>query len=99
MLEKLAGALAARRRPDQALPHARRWLALDPLHEASHRLLMRLYAAEGERAALVRQYEYCAQVLAVEIGVEPAPETVALYRDLTQVMAGPPRRWHTSGRR
>ena len=81
-LERLAGALAARRRYDQALPHARRWLALDPLHETSHRLLMRLYAAIGDRAALIRQYEYCAEVLAMELGVEPAPETIALYREL-----------------
>jgi DNA-binding SARP family transcriptional activator len=88
MLEKLAGTLSARRCYDQALLHARRWLALDPLHEASHRLLMRLYAAEGERAALVRQYEYCVQVLAVEMGVEPAMETAALYRELAQARDG-----------
>jgi DNA-binding SARP family transcriptional activator len=82
MLEKLAGALAARRRYDQALSHARRWLALDPLHEASHCLLMRLYAAAGDRAAVIRQYEYCTQVLAAELGVAPAVETMALYRQL-----------------
>ncbi len=81
-LEKLAGALFTRRRYDQALPHARRWLALDPLHEAGHRLLMRLYAATGDRAALIRQYEYCIQVLAAELGVAPAVETMALYRQL-----------------
>ncbi len=81
-LKKLAGALLARRRTDQALPYARRWLALDPLNEPSHRLLMRLYAAIGDRAALIRQYEQCRQALAAELGVEPAPQTTALYREL-----------------
>lgn len=83
VLEKLAGALLARRRYDQALPYARRWLALDPLHEASHRLLMRLYAASGDQAAVIRQYQQCAQALAAELDVEPALETIALYRELT----------------
>jgi DNA-binding SARP family transcriptional activator len=99
ILEKLAGALAARRCYGQALPHARRWLTLDPLREASHRLLIRLYAAEGERAALVRQYDQCVQVLAVELGVEPSLETVALYRELAQARDGPATRMSTSGRR
>ncbi len=78
-LEKLGGALHARGQIEQALPHARRWLALDPLHEASHRLLMQLHAAAGDRAALARQYRQCVDVLAAELGVEPAPETSALY--------------------
>ena len=32
--------------PDEAVPHAQRRLALDPLHEPAHRSLIRLYAAE-----------------------------------------------------
>jgi DNA-binding SARP family transcriptional activator len=89
-LEKLAGALAARGQTDQALPHARRWLALDPLHEASHRLLMQLHAAAGDRAALARQYRQCVEVLAAELGVEPAPETSALYYALLHSDPAPP---------
>jgi predicted ATPase/DNA-binding SARP family transcriptional activator len=84
VLEKLASALVARRQYDLALPHARRWLALDPLNEASHCLLMQLHAASGDRAAAARQYEQCAGALASELGIEPAPETTALFHALVQ---------------
>lgn len=33
---------------EKALVYARRWLALDPLHEPTHRHLMRLYAYAGQ---------------------------------------------------
>lgn len=91
VLEQLATGLAGRRRCDLALPHARRWLALDPLDEASHRLLMQLHAWAGDRAAAARQYEGCVKVLAAELGIEPAPETTALYQALVHgAPAAPP---------
>ena len=37
--------------PDLAIPYARRWLALDPLHEPAHRMLMRLYAQTGQQGS------------------------------------------------
>jgi DNA-binding SARP family transcriptional activator len=37
--------------PREAVAHARRWLALDPLHEPAHRALMRAHARAGDRAA------------------------------------------------
>lgn len=82
VLEKLAGTLLARRRCDQALPHARRWLTLDPLHEPSHRLLMQLYAMNGDQAAVARQFKQCSQMLAAELGIQPSLETAALYHRL-----------------
>ncbi len=82
VLEQLAGGLAARRRFDPALAYARRWLALDPLDEAGHRLLMQIHAWAGDRAAAARQYEECVRVLAAELGIEPAPETTALFQTL-----------------
>ncbi len=62
-----------------ALPLARRWVALDPLHEPAQRALMRLYAKTDQRSAALRQYRLCAETLADELGVPPAPETTALY--------------------
>ena len=44
---------------ESAISYARRWLALDPLHESAHRHLMRLYAQSGQRAAALRQYQSC----------------------------------------
>ncbi|MEZ4711868.1 MAG: BTAD domain-containing putative transcriptional regulator, partial [Caldilineaceae bacterium] len=40
----------------QALVHAERWLALDPLDEAAHRRLMELHATAGDLSAAHRQY-------------------------------------------
>ncbi|MEP6697037.1 MAG: BTAD domain-containing putative transcriptional regulator, partial [Pseudonocardiales bacterium] len=42
-----------------ALDEARRWLALDPLHEPAHSALMRLYAWSGQRSAALQQYREC----------------------------------------
>ena len=36
---------------EEALEPARRWLALDPLHEPAHRLVMQLYAWTGQPSA------------------------------------------------
>src|SRR5207247_10869265 len=66
----------------RALETARRGLALDPLDEAMHRELMRLHAAAGHPVAALRQYQVCVDALQRELGVEPAPETRALYRKL-----------------
>jgi predicted ATPase len=41
---------------------------------------MLLLALSGQRGAALAQYETCRQVLAEELGVEPGPETTALYR-------------------
>jgi predicted ATPase/DNA-binding SARP family transcriptional activator len=67
---------------EQAIGYARRWLALDALHEPSHRLLMELYSASGQVSAALRQYELCMQILQEQLGVEPEPETIALYEHI-----------------
>ena len=63
-----------------AIPYARRWVALDPLHEPAQRELMRLYALAGRRAAAVRQYAECQRVLELELGVAPEEETTRLFQ-------------------
>jgi len=82
MLEKLATALAERGQWDAALDQARRWLALDSLHEPAHRLLMQLYARSGDRGAVAHQYRKCVKVLQEEIGAEPEPETTAILESI-----------------
>ncbi|MBX3051147.1 MAG: tetratricopeptide repeat protein [Caldilineaceae bacterium] len=79
VLEKLASIYAARRDYAQAIGFARRWLALDPLHEPAHQMLIRLYAWAGDQAAALRQYGECAQLLQRELGVSPQSETAELY--------------------
>jgi len=61
-----------------ALCYARRLLREDPLQESSYRLLMRLYASLGDRAAALRVYRLCAEVLQRELGVDPSSATTIL---------------------
>lgn len=82
ILQMLAAWHATHHAYDEAITHARRWLALDPLHEESHRTLMRLYARSGQRAAAVRQYEQCVERLNDELGLAPDEQTRALYDDI-----------------
>jgi DNA-binding SARP family transcriptional activator/pimeloyl-ACP methyl ester carboxylesterase len=64
----------------QAIPYARRWLSLDPLHEPAHRQLMELYAWSGQQSAALRQYQECQRLLQEELGIIPQEETRALYQ-------------------
>jgi predicted ATPase/DNA-binding SARP family transcriptional activator len=85
-LERLARGHSVQGNPEAALLYARRWLALDPLHEPAHRQLMELYAGTGQRSAALRQYRECVRILDEELGLAPAEETTALYE---QIRAGP----------
>jgi DNA-binding SARP family transcriptional activator len=67
-----------------SLVHAARWLELDPLHEPAHRALIRLYAANGDRAAALAQYRDCVRVLTRELGVPPLEETTRLYEAISE---------------
>jgi len=78
-LEKLSSHYAEVNEYETAIRHARRWLALDPLHEPAHQQLMTIYEASNQRAAALRQYETCRQVLTEELGVEPSEETRTLF--------------------
>ncbi|NOZ30099.1 MAG: protein kinase, partial [Chloroflexi bacterium] len=78
-LEMLVRGHSARGECEPAITYARRWLSLDPLRESAHRALMQLYAWSGDRATALRQYQECVRVLREDLGVEPSPETVALY--------------------
>ncbi len=69
---------------ERCVETAARLLTLDPLREAAHRILMRAYATQGRQASALKQFEACREILRRELGVEPEPETVALYRDIRQ---------------
>ncbi len=92
-LEALAKLLSHHMRADNLQPAvqtALHLLALDPLQEAVHRALMRLYARQGRRAAAFRQYQECVQSLQGELGAEPEESTRALYRQLLRGAPGDP---------
>jgi DNA-binding SARP family transcriptional activator len=84
-LEAFAKLLAHRMKlgaTESAIQTALRLLSLDPLQEVTHRALMRLYAGQGRRAAALRQYQLCVDVLQHELGVEPEEATKQVYREL-----------------
>jgi diguanylate cyclase (GGDEF)-like protein len=84
VLEQLALAHGRHGEHEQAINYARRWVALDPLHEPAQRCLMRLYAGSGQRAAALRQYEACVRMLEAELGVPPGEETAELGRSIRE---------------
>ena len=67
---------AARDLPD-ALSHATELLSLQPLSEEAHRRVMRLHYLAGDRPGALLAFDRCEQVLKHEVGVAPAPETLA----------------------
>jgi DNA-binding SARP family transcriptional activator len=76
----------------RAVVAARDALGLDDLREASYRTLMQALAAAGERGEALRVWERCRVMLTDELGVDPAPETEAVYLSLlgeTPVAAAP----------
>jgi predicted ATPase/DNA-binding SARP family transcriptional activator len=89
-LERLARGHRERGEYEGAITQARRWVALDPLHEPAQRLLMRLYAWSGQRSAALRQYEECARVLQEELGIPLDEETTRLYVAIKEKAELPP---------
>jgi predicted ATPase/DNA-binding SARP family transcriptional activator len=88
-LEVLVGYCAGQADFQAALAHARRWLELDPLNEAAHRALMRLYARSGQHNAALRQYETCQRLLQDQLGVPPDTQTAALFERLQAGVLAP----------
>ncbi len=89
-LERLAMAQIGQHHWEDAVDAARRWLALDPLHEPAHRQLMRIYTWSGRRGAALRQFQACQRVLEDELGVEPLEETVAVHEAIQANRLPPP---------
>src|SRR5262245_13765168 len=67
---------------EAAIETALRLLVMDPTQESVHRELIRLYARSGRRAAALRQYQDCVEVLQRELGEAPEAATRQPYRDL-----------------
>ena len=79
VLQRLAGLFEEQKEYAAAIPYAERLVALDPLAEAHHQLLIRLHAANHDRSSALRAYHQCMRVLRREMGVEPGPTTVELF--------------------
>jgi len=78
----------------QAQAHAWRQLEFNHLSEQAYRQLMTALAKGGQRNAALAQYQICRRRLLEELGLEPSPETTALYEqiqaDALQAAKAPP---------
>ena len=77
-LDKLIGYAEAHRDYEAGIDYCRTVLTRDPAREYTHRALMRLLAAAGDRTGALRQFQRCATVLREELDVAPSARTVAL---------------------
>lgn len=89
-LERLVLLLEEERDYATAIQYAHRLLGHEPVHEATYRTLMRLYAASGDRAGVERTYRQCATILRRELAVEPSPATREAYARLRKSAASTP---------
>ncbi len=87
-LSNLTEAHGQRGETEAAFHYAARLVQLDPFREEVHRQLMRLYVQRGEHTKALAQYERCRRLLHEELGVEPAPDTTALYRQIEAEQRG-----------
>jgi DNA-binding SARP family transcriptional activator len=77
--ESLATLYARRGNLQEAVDAYQQLVALDPYREPAHRELMRCHYRLGDRAAAIKQYQSCVQILRDDLGLSPASETEALY--------------------
>ena len=81
-LRKVAAYYAGEGAYHEALAYARRWLSLDPLHELAHRMVMQIYAANGQQTEALHQYQECVTILDAELATPPEETTRALYETI-----------------
>ena len=82
LLLAMAEALEHRGAYNDAADRLRDVLGQDPIREAAHRQLMRLYARMGTPDQAVRQFHVCENVLRRGLDVAPQPETVSLLDEI-----------------
>ena len=79
---RLAEALLDEGRPAEAIAHFEVLVEADPENEAGHRGVMRSHADAGRMPLALRQFHACRSILRQTQGVDPGPETQALYLEL-----------------
>jgi DNA-binding SARP family transcriptional activator len=82
-LEALGERLIAAGELTGALEAALAAVAIEPLRESAHRLLIRVHLAEGNAGEAIRQYRFCRRLLREQLALAPSPQLTELVRDLT----------------
>src|SRR5258706_5833177 len=81
-LERLTTWAESREAWLDAIHYAQQLLQIDPFAEAAQQRLMSLYLRQGEVGFALRQYHQFEQRLRQQLGIEPSPETKALYEEI-----------------
>lgn len=71
---------------------ARRQIEIDNLAESAWRQLMEILARQGRRSEAIAEFKRCQEILQEELGVDPSPETQALYEAILEGNGGAPQR-------
>ncbi|HEX8251056.1 MAG TPA: BTAD domain-containing putative transcriptional regulator, partial [Pyrinomonadaceae bacterium] len=82
ILNALAKAAFKEKNWSQSVKLAQEILQDDPFREDVHRLLMRVYAAQGKRSQVKEQFENLQKLLKSELGVEPEAQTRRILQEL-----------------
>ena len=69
-------------RDHEAAAALRRLVEHDPVDEEASRALMACALRRGERGEALREYRRLERALQDELGVEPGPETAAVYKQI-----------------
>lgn len=81
-MEQLLDRLTAVHRWDDLLEWGERWLAFGHSSEAAYRALMVAHAGHGDLPRMAAVYRRCVDALENDLGVEPSPQTRALFERL-----------------
>jgi two-component SAPR family response regulator len=82
-LEDLARLYLDSNQLERCLAVCQQALAQNRYNEAIYQFEMQAYAALGDRASIVRQYQACKIALEEGLGLLPSQETESIYRELT----------------
>ena len=82
LLRELGDLYMRLERLEEAMDAYRSVLLEDPLQERVHLAIMRIYASQGRRDLVRRQYDRLSQLLLEELGVAPMPQTTRDYHRL-----------------
>jgi predicted ATPase len=79
----------AQHQPAAAVTTATRWLSHDGLDEAATRCLMQAHFLSGDHHTALQAFHSYQALLAAELGVQPAPETIQLAKTIANVSRRP----------
>lgn len=89
--KRLAEYIASVGECERGIAVTRRWLQIDPLNETAHTTLLQFLLATGDSREALAHYQRSAELLRMELGIEPPAAMTALINNLQPRRAAVPR--------